>query len=129
PADIEEWKAEIKPLTLHKTPSLREAAAYFLQHMLRADLVCPLGSTLALSQGHFFPLICCGIPGSESKGRIGSARDLPHAFELIEQGTITVRDVPGCDGQRVSELPLFLDVISSPHMVGTRGGGKRCYVK
>lgn len=128
-ADIEAWAAEIKPLSLNKTPTLRVAAEYFQQHMLFAEVSCPIGHRVSLSLGHFFPLVCMSTPGDPSKGWVEGAASLQEAFERILSGVAEFKHLKGCQPQRVAELPLFFDTIASPHVIARKSQSKFLYLK
>jgi hypothetical protein len=127
-ADIEAWRPELKPLSLNKTETLQAALSFFRDHMLNADVRCPMGCQLALTPGHFFPLTCRSIGGK--KGYVDSAKSMAHAFDLIESGVVEISGVPGCEHQRVRDLALLLDVVTTPHFITEREkGGRRIFLK
>lgn len=94
-----------------------------------AEILCPLGCRVLLAPGHFFALISRKIDGQKSKGFVVSASSLTEALLLIEAGKVEVSQVTGCDFQRLRDLPLFVDVVTRPHLVAQKADEKRVYVK
>jgi hypothetical protein len=127
--DIKAWGAEIKPLSINATKSLREAAHHFRDHVIRTTASCPLGHTVSISLGHFFALTCRSVLHKKSKGWVEEAKDSQDAFDRIIQGKIDFNGVTGCEHERLRDLPLFIDVVTKPHVIARKEGEKCFYLK